>query len=188
MRKILTIALALTMCSGAAMADKIGIYADAGGTNCSFNPAAFALVTLYIVHDAEGGGKVSKFMISDLSGMTPTGSSVQAPFLAIGTYAAGIEIAYPECQNGKVVIGTLGYFHQAEVMNCSRTVQVVPHPGSQVPGEVIVVDCNLPFGNIEVAQGGRAWGGTDPVACGDCFEPTVPTNESTWGGIKALYR
>ena len=187
MRKILTIALALTLCSGVAMADQIGAYSDQAGTSCSFNPANFALVTLYLVQDSNGA-TASKFMISDASGMSPTGTSVTAGFLSIGSYATGIEIAYPQCQNTKVVIGTLGYFHQMETMNCSRTVQVVAHPGSEVAGEVILVDCNLPFGNIEVAEGGRAWGGTDSEACGGCFEPTVPTSESTWGGIKALYR
>jgi len=170
------------------MADRIGVYADVGGTNCSFNPAAFALQNLYVVHEVDGGAKVSKFKVNDLSGMTSTGASVQAPFLSIGTFPLGIEIAYPTCQIGKIVIGTLGYFHQLEVMDCSRSVEIVAHPGSQVPGEVVVVDCGEPFGAIEVAQGGRAWGGTDPVACGDCYEPPLATQESTWGGIKALYR
>ena len=187
MRKILTIALALTLCSGVAMAAGIGAYSDQTGTSCSFNPGPFALVTLYLVQDVPGA-TASKFMISDLSGMTATGSGVTPGFLSIGAFNTGIEIAYPVCQNTKVVIGTLGYFHQMETMSCARTVQVVAHPGSQVAGEVIYVDCNLPFGNIQVTQGGRAWGGTDSEACGGCFEPTVPTNEATWGGIKALYR
>jgi hypothetical protein len=169
------------------MADSAGVFADQTGTTCSFNPGAFQLVTLYLVLDTNGA-TATKFKVNDAAGMTPTGSSVTAGFLSIGSYAAGIEIAYPVCQNGKIVIGTLGYFHQLEVMDCSRSVEVAPHPGSQVPGEVVGVDCALPFGNIEVLQGGRAWGGTDPVACGDCFDPTVPTSESTWGGIKALYR
>ena len=187
MRKILTIALALTLCSGVAMADQLGVFTDQAGTDCSFAPANFALATLYLVLDSNGA-TASKFMVSDAAGMTPTGSSVTAGFLAIGSYSTGIEIAYPVCQNGKIVIGTLGYFHQLEAMDCSRTVQIVAHPGSQVPGEVVMVDCNLPFGNIEVAQGGRAWGGADSEACGGCFEPTVATQQSTWGGVKALYR
>jgi hypothetical protein len=188
MRKILTIALALTMCSGVAMADRIGVFTDQAGTSCAFNPGPFALVSLYIVHQPEGGAKVSKFKVNDLSGMTATGASVAPGFLSIGTFPAGIEIAYPQCQNASVVIGTLGYFHQSEVMDCSRTVQIVAHPGAQVPGEVVVVDCGEPFGSIEVAEGGRAWGGADAVVCGDCYEPPLATQESTWGGIKALYR
>jgi hypothetical protein len=169
------------------MADRVGVFTDTGGSNCAFNPANFALQTLYIVHETDGG-KVAKFKINDLSGMTSTGSGVTAGFLSIGSFAAGIEIAYPQCQNGSIVIGNLGYFHQMEVMDCSRTVQVVPHPGSQVPGEVVVVDCGQPFGAVEVAEGGRAWGGTDSETCGGCYEPPLATRESTWGGIKALYR
>jgi len=187
MRKILTLALALTMCSGAAMADSVGVYTSAAATSCAVAPTAFGLVTLYIVHDTDGG-RVSKFMVNDLLGLTPTGTSVTPGFISIGTYAGGIEIAYPTCQNGKIVIGTLGYFYQLESMSCARTVQVVPHPGSEVPGEVIAVDCNTPFGNIETAVGGRAWGGNDSEACGGCLPPTVATQESTWGGVKALYR
>jgi len=187
MRKILTIALALTLCSGAAMADRVGIFADAAGTNCASNPGVFSIMTLYIVHETDGG-RLAKFKVNDQFGLAPTGTSVGAGFLSIGTFATGIEIAYPTCQVGSIVIGTLGYFHQAEVMDCSRKVEIVAHPGSQVEGEVIVVDCAQPFGNIEVAVGGRAWGGTDALACGDCYPPTVATKESTWGGIKALYR
>lgn len=189
MRKILTIALALTLCSGVAMADRIGVYSDTGANSCSFNPPPFSLLTLYFVHQTDGG-KVSKFKVNSLTGMTSTGSSVAAGFLAIGTFDAGIEIAYPQCQNGSIVIGQTGFFHQSEVIDCSKVVQIVAHPGSQVPGEVVVVDCGLPFGAIEVANGGRAFGGTDPEAtlCGGCYEPPLATQESTWGGIKALYR
>jgi hypothetical protein len=87
MRKILTIALALTLCSGVAMADKVGLFTDQTGTNCSVNPGPFSLVTLYVVHETDGG-RLAKFKVNDQMGMTATGSSVQAPFLSIGTYAA----------------------------------------------------------------------------------------------------
>jgi len=189
MRKILTIALALTMCASASMAltDTIGLYRDAAGTNCTVSPAAFGLVTVYIVHDSDGG-RVAKFKINDNLGLVPTGTSVTPGFVSIGTYAAGIEIAYPNCMTGKFVIGTMGYFYQLESMTCARNMQVVPHPGSEIPGSVIAVDCNTPFGNIETAIGGRLWGGNDAEVCGGCFEPAVSTQESTWGGIKALYR
>lgn len=187
MRKILTIALALTMCSGVAMADTIGLYTDALGTDCSVAPTAFGLVTVYVVHHADGGARVGKFKVNDTLGLVPTGTSVTAGFVSIGTYAAGIEIAYPNCMNGAVVAGTMGYFYQLEVMNCTRTSQVVAHPASEIPGSVIAVDCNQPFGNIEPATGARLWGGADADLCGGCVE-VVATQESTWGGVKALYR
>jgi len=190
MRKILTIALALTMCAGASMAqltDTVGLYADAALTNCTLNPTSFGLVTVYVVHDSDAG-RVAKFKVNDNLGLTPTGTSVTPGFLSIGTYAAGIEIAYPNCMTGKFVIGTMGYFYQLETMTCARNSQVVPHPGSEHPGFVIVVDCGAPFGSIENAIGGRLWGGSDAELCGGCFESAVSTQESTWGGIKALYR
>jgi hypothetical protein len=65
--------------------------------------------------------------------------------------------------------------------------EVVPHPGSEIPGSVITVDCATPCGNIEPATGGRAFGGPDSAACGGCQVP-LATSEKTWGSIKALYR
>lgn len=189
MRKILTIALALTMCTSAAMAaDEIGLFSDAAGTSCVTSPAPFSLVTVYVIHSSTNGARVGKFKVNDLLGLTPTGTGVTAGFVSIGTYAAGIEIAYPNCQQGRWVIGTMGYFHQNEGMDCSRTSQVVPHPSSELPGSVIAVDCGQPFGSVVPATGGRFFGGTDAALCGGCIEPPLSTQESTWGGVKALYR
>jgi len=188
MRKILTIALALTMCSGAAMADNIGVYADQAGTSCALNPTAFGLLAVYFVHDTDNG-RVAKFKVNDILGLgAPIGTSVTAGFVSIGTYTDGIEIGYPTCRTGKVLVGSMSYFYQLQPMSCLNSSQIIAHPGSEIPGEVIAVDCNTPFGNIETAVGGRAWGGEDPEPCGGCLPPTVGTTESTWGGIKALYR
>jgi len=188
MRKILTIALALTLCSGAALADTIGAYADDQGISCALNPTAFGLLTVYFIHDSDGG-RVAKFRVNEQLGLgAAIGTSVTAGFVSIGTYGAGIEIGYPTCRVGKTLMGSMAFFYQLQPMSCLNSAQIVAHPGSEVTGEVIAVDCNTPFGNIETAVGGRAWGGEDPDPCGGCLPPIVGTTESTWGGIKALYR
>jgi hypothetical protein len=187
MRKILTIALALTLCSSAAMAAKVGVYSDANGSSCSLNPAAFQLINVYVTQSLNAESRGAKFKINDLLGLQPTGQVVTTGFLSIGTWYAGIEIATPSCVIGDFVLGSLGYFHQMEVMNCARTIEVVPHPLSEIPGEVITADCTLPFSGFHAAQAGRAFGGPDAQACGGCDQP-LATSEKTWGSIKALYR
>jgi hypothetical protein len=168
--------------------DVIGLYLDPAGTNCAMGAARFGPMTVNVVHHSEIGTRVGKFKVNDASGLFLAGTGVTAGFVSIGTYAAGIEIGYPTCRTGATLIGTLNYFLQNEALDCSRTVQVVPHPGSEVADEVIAVGCQQPFGTITVATGGRLWGGTDAELCGGCTEPPLATQESTWGGIKALYR
>lgn len=187
MRKILTIALALTMCASVSMADNIGLYSDAAGTNCALNPANFSLATVYVVHTLNSGAKATKFKVNNALGLTPTGNSVTTGYLSIGTFEAGIEITWPTCTVGNHVLGTMGFFKQLEVMDCTRTAEVVPHATSEVPGFVITVDCSEPFGTIETATGGRLFGGSDSAACGGCNAP-LAASEKTWGSIKALYR
>jgi len=186
MRKILTIALVLTLCSGAAMANKIGLYSDAAGTNCWVNPGPFQLVTVYVIQQDNMASRGAKFKINDALGLTRAGETVAPTFLAIGLWYEGIEIATPACVTGDFLLGTLSFFHQLEVMDCARTLEVVPHAQSEIPGFVITADCTEPFVNFYTAIGGRLFGGPD--ACGGCVEPPLATTESTWGGIKALYR
>jgi hypothetical protein len=177
------------MCSGAAIADSIGIYADPAGASCSLNPTAFGLLSIYLIHDSNPGATVSKFKVNDLLGLgAPIGTSVTAGFPNIGTYTTGIEIGYTACRNGKILLGSMSYFYQLQPMSCLNHAEVVAHPASEIAGEVIYVDCGQPFGTIHTAVGGRAWGGPNSEQCGGCLPPTVATSESTWGGIKALYR
>jgi hypothetical protein len=106
MRKILTIALGLTMCASAAMASNVGVYQDAAGTNCSLNPAP-GLLTIYMVQNLNPGSTGVKFMINDLLGIGASiATNTTAGYLTIGTYFAGIEITYPSCKSGDNLLGS----------------------------------------------------------------------------------
>jgi hypothetical protein len=81
---------------------------------------------------------------------------------------------------------TLAFFVVSPPANCNASLAIVPAPGSPIPGQVALVDCAVPSGNLKPATSGSmyfATGCIDPAAC----NPTA-TASKTWGGVKALYR
>jgi hypothetical protein len=180
--------LALTLCAGAAMADHIGVYSDADGNSC-------ALLTLvpfpstnafYVIHKFNPGSTASQFKIQDTTGLLH--ASASSPFLSIGDFYTDMSLAYGGCLQGQVLLGTLNFYLLGPQPTCSQNLEVIPAPGSPVPGAIAIVDCNLPSGNLKTATGGRAFAGPGSDQCpAGCNEP-LATSEATWGSIKALYR
>lgn len=189
MKKVLLMTLALTMCAGVAMADHLGIYSDQGGVSCALT----TLVTppgnnaLYIVHKFNAGSTASQFKVMDTSTLFPT--TQMTPYLAIGTWNTDQSLAYGGCVVGDHVIMTLNFlFFGFPVPTCANTLEIVPAPTSPIGGAIALVDCAVPSGNLETATGGRAYVGPGSNNCpGGCNEPSA-TSQTTWGGIKALYR
>jgi len=184
MKKVLMFALCLSLCAGAAMADHLGIYADAAGTSC-YKPAPYAfpptLNNLYVVHKLNPGSQAAQFKVLDASGMFLSSAAVTPPYLLIGTLTAGASVAYTSCVVGDHVVATLGYFFFGTVNPCGK-VSIVPDPAHVPATDIVTVDCGF---NEKIATGGSAYFGPD--TCGDCGEPNA-TEARTWGTIKALYR
>ncbi len=192
MRKLLTITLALTMCAGAAMASHIGIFSDPAGSSCIMSPPAFGLVNLYVVQKLNLGSTAVKFKVTDTLGWTPLSQTPAPGYLVISPqgWFVDVEVAFA-CVVDEHLLGTLGYFYQGTPITCANGISIDPAPTSPIPGQVVAVDCNTPFGNIVPASGGRLYANetcncriaTAASGCG-----CVATAESTWGSIKALYR
>jgi hypothetical protein len=189
MKKLLTITVALTLCAGAAFADHIGIYADAGGTSCALTNLVVppGNNALYVIHKFNGGSTASQFKVNDLSTLFAT--SQVTPYLSIGTWNTDLSLAYGGCVIGDHVLVTLNFLWFGTALTCQNTLEIVPAPTSPIPGAVALVDCAQPSGNLESATGGRAYVG---AGSDNCVDPTgcdpSPVAETTWGGIKALYR
>lgn len=186
MKKVLLMALALTVCAMPALADHIGVYQDTGGTNCvmtQFLPFPTPN-SMYIVHKFNPGSTASQWKVNDTSGFIA--ASQTTPYLALGTWNIDQSLAYGGCVVGDHVLMTLNFFVVAPPGSCAPGLEIVPAPTSPLPGEVALVDCASPSGNLKPATGGRMYffnGCVDPSAC----NPTGVSNK-TWGGIKALYR
>jgi len=169
MKKVLLLMLAVLMISSAAMAEHIGLFSDAEGTNCTLAPAFPANV--YVVESSLGGTTGSRFKV------TPgAGNSIFAfntSYVPIGNIANDLSLAYGQCLSGQVVLGTI----LMGLTPGSGSLEVV---AADAFPTIIYTDCL--FGEYP-ATGGKAYVGV----AGNCNFP-IATQPSTWGQVKSLYR
>jgi hypothetical protein len=184
------IALALTVCASAAFADNFGTYADQQGMSCALtNFAPYPNRTqAFVIHKLNAGSTGAQLGIVDTSGP----SNLFLGYLTdklIGGPLNNLSIGYPGCLGGDVLIMTLEWLVlPGGQYTCANNVQIVAatNPPAGYEGHIVNVLCDYTY---EVASGGTLWVGP---SAGDCVPPTgcepVPVAETTWGGIKALYR
>ena len=188
MKRLLSVFLTLAISSVAAHADHIGIYSDQAGGSCYFS----SLVpppgsnNAYVIHRFNVGSTASQFKVIDTSGLFATTQTFPAGYLTIGTWNTDLSIAYGGCVIGDHVVATLSFLWFGAPVNCGQTLAVAPAPTSPIPGEVALVDCAQPSGNLETATAGTFFL-TSGCPSGPCDLGT-PTEQSTWGAVKALYR
>ncbi|MCI0452190.1 MAG: hypothetical protein L0Z51_07340 [Candidatus Latescibacteria bacterium] len=188
MKKVLMMALALTMCAGAASADHFGLYSDVAGTSCVLaappvGPPGFGV---YVVHKFNAGAGAAQFRVTDTTGFFATTQSTIAG-LALGTWNDDWSIAYgAACLQDDLNIATLNFLYFGGPLACNTNLAIDPAPTSPIPGAISLVDCG---GGFKAATGGRMYFG---VTGDSCVDPTgcdpLGVAETTWGGVKALYR
>jgi hypothetical protein len=173
MKKVLLLMVSALMISSVAMATPhFGLYSDCSGTSCVL---AGGFTTTNALVEKFAVGTTGCRLKVDMS-LAAVGSSIFAfttPFVPIGNISNDLSLGYGLCIDGTVCLGTL-------VMSFgvgNSTVSVTKADGFPY---IIYTDCA--FGEYE-GHGGTAYVGN----AGDCQEPN-PTQPSTWGQVKALYR
>ena len=190
MKRLLLLTVAVLCLSGLAFAQQdvgsIDIFSDGGYTSCNVTDAV-GLVPVYIVHaHATNGATASQWKLELGAGMTMTSVGESSPYATkIGDSLNGVSIAYGSCQtNPNNLILTVNFFGQGTSTTCSL-LSIVPDPAA-LTGMVEIVDCLQPPNGpnkITLQKGGQARVNPD----GTC-QCNVPVQETTWGGIKALYQ
>ncbi|MEE9268824.1 MAG: hypothetical protein V3V49_01035 [Candidatus Krumholzibacteria bacterium] len=153
----------------------ISLYSDSLFTTSEASDTAPGILTVYVVHDKMTTGHVSvEFMVSGGGGFTGTwlDETVQQPVF-VGSSPNGIRIAYNFCLSPPNHVLTIRYFLSGTSATNSY-LQVLPHP-EEPTQQIIVQDCSFWLS--------PAAGGTLRVN-----PSVVPTEATTWGRIKALYR
>ncbi len=180
MKRSVLIALVI-VCSASmalAQAGAIDIFADPGMTSCNFVDAG-SLVQVYFGHMHHGSATASQFKL-DLGGLPWTHLGDTWNFTTIiGTSVTGVSIGYGSCQAAPTVLGNANFFGSASPV-CSL-IRIVPDPGS-LSGLIEGVDCGTPA--VKTFPQGGAGRVNDDGSC-TC---TTPVEETTWGGVKALYQ
>jgi hypothetical protein len=174
---LLTFALMLGASLAFAQGGSIGLYKDTAGTDCWLNDTTSGLTPYYVVHLNTTAASAAEFS-------APKPACVMATFLSdaavypvtVGGSQTGVSIGYGSCKAAPIHILTLNFFTMGMTPQCCLY-PVLPHP---VNGGPWMVDCSnnqLPAAaRIAVVNGNLT-----------CTCEIVPTEETTWGGVKALY-
>lgn len=193
MKRVLPLALALIICSSAAVADEISVFQDPQALSCVLNLVPWpGLNTYYVVDRASPGVRVWHFKIHDASGLAFLGASVTLGYAQLGTWNVDMMIASPSCVTGSQVLMTLYFGWIGDTTPaCENYFVVIAAPTSEIPGNITVRDCAAPS-NLRAGYGCLTFLGVDPnggecPGCG-CGHPPLSTSETTWGAVKAQYR
>ncbi|HKW14974.1 MAG TPA: hypothetical protein VJS69_10855 [Candidatus Krumholzibacteria bacterium] len=176
MKRPLLLAILSLFIANAAVADQIGIYADATGSSCNLTGTGLT-ETVAVIHKSTSGAAGSRFRIdhSAATGINVVGMIFPSPSVPIGNIETDMLVDYGGCRNGSILVGSLQIIWSP---GASGTLSVVnPQPFRTV----VSIHCD--FGEY-AATGGQASinGASDPCGGPLAVEP------STWGSVKALYR
>jgi len=176
MKRTLLIGLCLTMVASLAFAQagSIGVFSDATGVNCNFTDTG-GLVQVYIMHVNTPGATASQFKLEVPADWTHLGDTWNFPTI-IGVSIDGVSVAYGGCFPAPIALGAINFFGSAAPA-CTM-INVVADPAS-LSGSIEAVDCE----EFKVFPTGGA-GIVNPDGTCDC---STPVQETTWGGVKALY-
>jgi hypothetical protein len=176
MKRSVLIVLALMLVASMAFAQNgsIMVFSDIGASDCNWSDAAPALQPVYIFHMYSPGATGSEWMLTAPATWSHLGD--QPDFaLVIGSSVAGASVSYETCLAGNFKLMTVNFFGSGLEGACTLF-SIGAAPGKT---GVQVIDC----------ADGRGFppGGAGIVNSDGTCDCSVPVNETTWGGIKALY-
>lgn len=203
MNKALLLTVALLCFASLAFAQppgSVAVYADNGygymnPYSCEVldgGVAAFYYITIHFVHVADDAGATAVEFQADMSQMSigiDYGDVCPFP-LKIGAFRDGASISYQTCLTetpGGIYLGSTTFRKSTQAYkHLCKYVYVKNHPIPGIAGSTtpLAVDCGDPADWL-VLRGSYLVVSYDFT---DCPCPgTIPTEESSWGQIKALY-
>ena len=176
MKRFLLIGVCLVFCASMASAQSgtIAVFSDANGTGCNWTDIAPALQPVYIFHVFSAGATVSQWKLDAPATWSHLGDN--SPFaLVIGTSIDDCSVSYGTCMTGSFLLMTVNFFGSGLEAPCTYF-GIVAAPFKE---GIQVIDC----------ADGRAFpaGGQGIVNPDGTCQCDVPVEDTTWGGIKALY-
>lgn len=180
-RVMLLFVICIAMASLAfAQAGNIGAYADAGGTNCNIvDPATAALVNVYIVQTmaASTGVEFRAAVPACWTGASALSWSANWGVNIGSAHLDGASTTFGSCQNGTILIGTIGVFASTPGLSSCCDYPITPH---NLSGNLVSVSCSFQAEALNPL--------TNKVnADATCPCDILPVEHSTWGGVKAIY-
>ena len=186
MKRLLLLTMAILLINGVVVAQpdlgSIDVFSDVSSTSCDFvdSPGGVIQIYVYATHSNDGSSAAQFKLNLPSSGCTFLGQSSPFP-VVVGDLHVGISVGYGLCSTGDFLIVSGNYIGDGQSPACSY-MTIIPDPLAP-SGNIEIVDCDFPFPTKwEYAQLGQG------IVNGDagCL-CNVPVQETTWGGIKALY-
>jgi hypothetical protein len=184
MKKVIILAVALMMLSGAAYAGGcIGLYADADHVYCAATGVGFYPVEMWVwCQPGEEGMICAEFMISYPMNVIQSTTTKNVPIISVdmGDYASGYSVCFIQCQWDWTWPG-----HQLLYVTDPTPTQVcvVKHPDPNIEC-VQMADCTPGYPTYCVCACPSLWLNKDEDPCAD----PCPTEETSWGAIKGLIK
>jgi len=176
---VLMVAVAVPALAGSNPGIQMYVTFDAGTMVSRVDPVPYTLGNAYICMSEIGAGFTTVSFATDVDAamvLSASWATMLPGGLVIGDFATGITLASTECMVGEIVCIAEGSF----VWNGNPgLITILDHPA--YPREV--VDCVGDTDEYCVLSNGGVFMDAPPT--GECISPVA---ESTWGGIKALYR
>jgi hypothetical protein len=173
---LFSLLLSAVLTTSAQADDHIRIYGDEYGSTCVLALRTPGPVSSYVVHKVQwlSGTTGSRWKVSDTSTLTATSAS--SPFTFFGDPYTDLSVGYGGCRTGIIHIMTLTHVWSGQPVSCGR-LTLGPPPVSTT---VLTTDCDYA---VQPAKGGVFYFDSGNHPC--CPEPTETTS---WGAVKALYR
>jgi hypothetical protein len=180
MKKVVLLTVAVMCVSGLAFGQNVGsidIFSDVGLTDCNIVAPPAGVFPVWIAQTNVGGGVTAvQFKLNTPATITSVGE-IPSFQLTLGNTTTGVSISYSACKTGTFLLLQINYLAQGPTAAC-EWITVAPEPSD--PG-IQFIDCN--DNTIFLPSAGEARVNPD-ISC-TC---NVPVQETTWGGIKALYQ
>jgi hypothetical protein len=179
MKKALLLTLVLMLGAGMAFAQQgsIGIFRDITGTNCNLLDAVPGLTPYYVVQVNTVGSTACAFAAPKPTCMTAMYLSDTGVWpVSLGNSQTLASVGYGACKVGNVHVLTVNYFTSGTTPACCRYFITA---GTAPSGQIETVDC---ADNLHFVTGGQGIVNSN----GTCL-CNVPVEDTTWGGVKALY-
>lgn len=181
MKKVLLLTAVMMLGASLAVAQPgyVGVYGDAGGTNCNVVDAAPGLMVAYVVHTLTPGATSVEYSAPVPSCFLGVYLSDATTFpVNIGNSQTGISTAYGACLPGPIEVLDINLFMQALTGPCCLW-PVLPHPinGLNMTDCTLPTPVKYPVGALVGTINGNA----------TCSCDAVPTENSSWGAVKSLY-
>jgi hypothetical protein len=176
MKRSVLIVLAVMVFATTAFAQgNIGVFSDLAAADCNWTDAAAGLQAVHIFHVNSTGATVSQWKLDAPATWSHLGDNADFP-LVIGTSIEDCSVSYGSCAQGTFKLMTVNFFGSGLEAACTLF-GIVAAPGK---AGVQIIDC---ADNRFFPPGGSGIVNSDGTC--DC---DVPVEDTTWGGIKALYQ